>query len=179
MNLHSQNWLPQHQNQIPQNTPTAIRVEGLTKRFGDLEALAGIDFEVPTGSVLGVLGPNGAGKTTTVRILTTVITADGGSASVLGLDVARQADAVRARIGLAGQYAAVDGNLTGRENLRLIGRLTHLGRTRATRRADELLERFGLADAADRTARTYSGGMRRRLDLAAALVHNPEVLFLD
>jgi daunorubicin resistance ABC transporter ATP-binding subunit len=176
MNLLQQH---QHQYQLPQSSPTAIRVEGLTKRFGDLEALAGIDFEVPTGSVLGVLGPNGAGKTTTVRILTTVITADGGSASVLGLDVARQADAVRARIGLAGQYAAVDGNLTGRENLRLIGRLTHLGRTRATRRADELLERFGLADAADRTARTYSGGMRRRLDLAAALVHQPPVLFLD
>jgi daunorubicin resistance ABC transporter ATP-binding subunit len=157
----------------------AIRVEGLTKRFGDLEALAGVDFEVPTGTVLGVLGPNGAGKTTTVRILTTVIPADGGYAEVLGLDVARRPDAVRARIGLAGQYAAVDGNLTGRENLTLIGRLTHLGRPTAARRADELLDRFGLTDAADRTARTYSGGMRRRLDLAAALVHRPPVLFLD
>jgi daunorubicin resistance ABC transporter ATP-binding subunit len=164
---------------LPQHPATAIRVEGLAKRFGDLEALSGVDFEVPSGTVLGVLGPNGAGKTTTVRILTTVLAADGGYAEVLGIDVARRPDAVRARIGLAGQYAAVDGNLTGRENLRLIGRLTHLGRPRAVARADELLERFGLDDAADRLARTYSGGMRRRLDLAAALVHRPPVLFLD
>jgi daunorubicin resistance ABC transporter ATP-binding subunit len=162
-----------------QNPATAIRAEGLVKRFGDLEALAGVDFEVPTGTVLGVLGPNGAGKTTAVRILTTALSADGGTASVLGIDVAQHPDAVRARIGLAGQYAAVDGNLTGRENLRLIGRLTHLGRPLAVARADELLERFGLDDAADRLARTYSGGMRRRLDLAAALVHRPPVLFLD
>ena len=166
-------------HQHPHLQSTAIRVEGLTKRFGDLEALAGVDFEVPTGTVLGVLGPNGAGKTTTVRILTTVLAADGGYAEVLGIDVGRRPDAVRARIGLAGQYAAVDGNLTGRENLRLIGRLTHLGRPTAVARADELLERFGLTDAADRMARTYSGGMRRRLDLAAALVHRPPVLFLD
>ena len=164
---------------LTQHPATAIRVEGLAKRFGELEALAGVDFEVPSGTVLGVLGPNGAGKTTTVRILATALTADGGYAEVLGIDVAKRPDAVRARIGLAGQYAAVDGNLTGRENLRLIGRLTHLGRPRAIARADELLERFGLEDAGDRLARTYSGGMRRRLDLAAALVHRPPVLFLD
>src|SRR5581483_4149758 len=159
--------------------PPAIRVAGLTKRFGDLTALAGVDLEVPAGSVLGLLGPNGAGKTTTVRILTTVIAADGGTAEVLGIDVARSPDAVRDRIGLAGQYAAVDENLTGRENLRLIARLTHLPRGDVAPRADELLDRFGLTDAANRLARTYSGGMRRRLDLAAALVHRPPVLFLD
>ncbi len=159
--------------------PPAIRVAGLTKRFGDLTALAGVDLEVPAGSVLGLLGPNGAGKTTTVRILTTVIAADGGTAEVLGIDVARSPDAVRDRIGLAGQYAAVDENLTGRENLRLIARLTHLPRGDVAPRADELLDRFGLTDAANRPVRTYSGGMRRRLDVAAALVHRPPVLFLD
>jgi ABC-2 type transport system ATP-binding protein len=158
---------------------TAIVVEGLTKRYGALVALDGVSFSVPAGTILGLLGPNGAGKTTAVRVLTTIIRPDGGHAWVLGHDVVRDADAVRYRIGLAGQYAAVDGNLTGRENLRLIGRLTQLPRQRIAARADELLERFELADAADRVVRTYSGGMRRRLDLAAALVHQPPVLFLD
>ena len=157
----------------------AIRVEGLTKRFGEIEALAGIDLEVPTGKVFGLLGPNGAGKTTTIRILATVIPPTSGHAEVLGLDVVREAKAVRRRIGLAGQYAAVDGNLTGRENLRLIGRLVHLSRGTIAGRAAELLERFELTDAADRPVRTYSGGMRRRIDLAAALVNRPPVLFLD
>jgi len=157
----------------------AISVAGLGKRFGSVVALDGITFDVPQGTVLGLLGPNGAGKTTAVRVLTTIIRPDSGRASVLGHDVVHDAAAVRYRIGLAGQYAAVDGNLTGRENLRLMGRLTHLpGRLTAVR-ADELLERFQLADAADRVVRTYSGGMRRRLDLAAALVHQPPVLFLD
>ncbi|MGI8683859.1 MAG: ATP-binding cassette domain-containing protein [Acidimicrobiales bacterium] len=160
-------------------TDAAISAEGVTKRFGDVLALESVDLAVPAGTVLGLLGPNGAGKTTMVRILTTILQPDAGRASVLGADVVREADQVRARIGLAGQYAAVDENLTGRENLRMIGRLTHLARPVAAGRADELLERFGLADAADRTARTYSGGMRRRLDLAAALVHRPPVLFLD
>jgi daunorubicin resistance ABC transporter ATP-binding subunit len=158
---------------------TAIVVEGLTKRYGEVVALDGIDFRVPAGTILGLLGPNGAGKTTAVRVLTTIIRPDSGRAWVLGHDVVRDADAVRYRIGLAGQYAAVDGNLTGRENLRLIGRLTHLPHHRIAARADELLERFELADAADRVVRTYSGGMRRRLDVAAALVHQPPVLFLD
>lgn len=157
----------------------AITVAGVTKRFGNVVALAGVDLEVAPGTVLGLLGPNGAGKTTMVRILTTIIPPDAGVARVLGFDVARRPADVRAVIGLAGQYAAVDDNLTGRENLRLIGRLTHLGGKLAASRADELLERFGLAGAADRQVRTYSGGMRRRLDLAAALVHRPPVLFLD
>jgi daunorubicin resistance ABC transporter ATP-binding subunit len=157
----------------------AIEARGLEKAYGEVRALDGVDLAVPAGTVLGVLGPNGAGKTTAVRILATVLSADGGEARVLGIDVAAHPDVVRARIGLAGQFAAVDGNLTGRENLVLIGALTHLPRREIRRRADELLERFSLADAADRTARTYSGGMRRRLDLAAALVHRPPVLFLD
>ncbi len=157
----------------------AIRVEGLTKRFGAVEALAGIDLEVAARTVFGLLGPNGAGKTTTIRILATVIPPDGGRAEVLGHDVVRDAKAVRRTIGLAGQYAAVDGNLTGRENLRLIGRLVHLSRSEIASRATALLERFELTDAADRPVRTYSGGMRRRIDLAAALVNRPPVLFLD
>ncbi|MGI9034290.1 MAG: ATP-binding cassette domain-containing protein [Acidimicrobiales bacterium] len=157
----------------------AIAAEGLTKRFGSVVALDGLDLEVAQGTVFGLLGPNGAGKTTAVRILTTILPPDGGTATVLGIDVARRPSAVRRRIGLAGQYAAVDANLTGRENLRLMGRLTHLPKALGQKRADELLERFGLSAAADRPAKTYSGGMRRRLDLAAALVHRPPVLFLD
>src|SRR5947208_7852786 len=158
---------------------TAILVEGLAKRFGEVVALDGIDFQVPAGSVFGLLGPNGAGKTTAVRVLATVIAPDAGRAEVLGLDVQRDAEAVRYRIGLAGQFAAVDPNLTGRENLRLVGRLTQLPRSLIEPRAAEILERFGLAEAADRPVRTYSGGMRRRLDVGAALVHRPPVLFLD
>ena len=158
---------------------TAILVEGLAKRFGDVVALDGIDFQVPAGTVFGLLGPNGAGKTTAIRILATILRPDGGRATVLGRDVVRDPDGVRYRIGLAGQYAAVDPNLTGRENLRLTGSLAQLPRHEAKSRADELLERFGLRDAADRPVRTYSGGMRRRLDVAAALVQRPPVVFLD
>jgi len=157
----------------------AIGAHGLVKHFGSVVALDDIDLAVKAGTVLGLLGPNGAGKTTAVRILTTILEPDAGQASVLGLDVVRKAADVRAAIGLAGQYAAVDENLTGRENLRLIGRLTHQPRSVISARAEELLDRFGLAAAAGRPVRTYSGGMRRRLDLAAALVHRPPVLFLD
>ena len=157
----------------------AIRVEGLAKRFGDVVALDGIDFETGQGSVFGLLGPNGAGKTTAVRVLATILRPDGGRAQVMGFDVVHQAAAVRFQIGLAGQSAAVDPNLTGRENLSLIGRLAQMPRHDVTPRAAELLERFDLADAADRPVKTYSGGMRRRLDVAAALVHRPPVLFLD
>jgi len=157
----------------------AIAVEGLTKRFGTVSALDGIDFEVSAGMVFGLLGPNGAGKTTAVRVLTTIIPPDTGRASVLGYDVVRDPESVRCRIGLAGQNAAVDPNLTGRENLRLVGRLAQLPRASIDPRAGELLERFELSDAADRPVRTYSGGMRRRLDVAAALVGRPPVLFLD
>ncbi len=156
-----------------------IVVEQLRKSFGDVQALDGVSFAVAPGSILGLLGPNGSGKTTTVRILTTILHPDAGEARVLDLDVVRQSHAVRERIGLAGQYAAVDENLTGRENLRLVGLLTHQPRRAIGPRAAELLERFAIADAADRPVRTYSGGMRRRLDLAAALVHRPPVLFLD
>jgi ABC-2 type transport system ATP-binding protein len=158
---------------------SAIVVEGLAKRFGQVVALDDVSFEVPAGTVFGLLGPNGAGKTTAIRILTTILKPDGGSASILGCDVFREASKVRRRIGLAGQYAAVDVNLTGRENLRLIGRLAQLSRSEFRPNADELLERFDLATAARRPVRTYSGGMRRRLDVAAALVAHPPVLFLD
>jgi ABC-2 type transport system ATP-binding protein len=160
-------------------TEAAIVADGLVKRFGDLEALKGVSFEVPEGKVLGLLGPNGAGKTTAVRRLTTLLKPDAGTARVLGVDVRTDPQRVRASIGLAGQYAAIDENLTGRENLALVGKLTHLSGREISTRSDELLEQFALADAADRVARTYSGGMRRRLDLAAALVHRPPVLFLD
>jgi ABC-2 type transport system ATP-binding protein len=157
----------------------AIVVEGLRKRFGDVEALAGIDVEVDEGTVFGLLGPNGAGKTTMVRVLATVLRPDGGRAEVLGHDVVREPEEVRLRIGLAGQNAAVDPNLTGRENLRMVGLLGQLPRNEIMPRAAELLERFDLMEAADRPLRTYSGGMRRRLDVAASLVPRPPVLFLD
>ncbi len=157
----------------------AVDVTGLAKRFGQVMALDGIDFEVPAGTVFGLLGPNGAGKTTAVRVLTTIIAPDRGSARVLGYDVVREADVVRLNIGLAGQSAAVDTNLTGAENLRLIGRLAQMPRSEILSRALDLLRRFDLVDAADRPVRTYSGGMRRRLDVAASLVHRPPVLFLD
>jgi daunorubicin resistance ABC transporter ATP-binding subunit len=157
----------------------AIVAQGLVKRFGTVEALAGVDLEVPAGSVVGLLGPNGAGKTTAVRILTTLLAPDAGLAWVAGLDVVRESAAVRRVVGLSGQYAAVDGYLTGRENLRMVGRLAGLRVSSARRRAEELLELFELTAAADRTARTYSGGMRRRLDVAASLVAKPSVLFLD
>jgi ABC-2 type transport system ATP-binding protein len=157
----------------------AVEAHGLRKRYGDVEALCGVDLRVETGSILSLLGPNGAGKTTAVRILTTLLGPDSGSARVAGFDVVRDAARVRAEIGLAGQYAAVDENLTGFENLEMVGRLYHLGRRAARVRAQELLADFGLSDAGDRTVQGYSGGMRRRLDLAAALVARPPVLFLD
>jgi ABC-2 type transport system ATP-binding protein len=157
----------------------AILVEGLTKSFGEVHALRGIDLAVPRGTVLGMLGPNGAGKTTAVRILTTLLNPDGGRAVVEGYDVVREAPAVRRSIGLSGQSAAIQEELTGRENLEIIGRLYHLRWPQARSRAVELLEQFGLTDAADRAAKTYSGGMQRRLDLAASLVGKPRVLFLD
>src|SRR5436309_3439832 len=156
-----------------------IRTSGLVKRYGKVVALDGLDLEVPKGIVLGLLGPNGAGKTTAVRILTTLLEFDEGTAEVAGLDVRTQPDKVRERIGLSGQNAAVDEHLTGYENLEMVGRLYHLGAQRSRARALELLDRFELSDAADRPAKTYSGGMRRRLDLAAALVAEPEVVFLD
>ena len=157
----------------------AILVEGLTKSFGHVQALRGIDLSVPRGTVLGVLGPNGAGKTTAVRILTTLLPPDGGRAVVDGYDVVHDAAAVRRSIGLAGQSAAIQEELTGRENLEIVGRLYHLRWPEARSRALELLEQFGLTDAANRAAKTYSGGMQRRLDLAASLVGRPRVLFLD
>jgi len=159
--------------------PVAIRVEGLVKHFGEVYAVDGVDFDVAPGTVFGLLGPNGSGKTTIVRILATILRPDAGRAEVLGRDVVHQADEVRYLIGLAGQFAAIDPNLTGAENLRLSGRLAQLPGRVAKERAYELLDRFQLSEAADRTARTYSGGMRRRLDVAAALVQRPAVVFLD
>ena len=156
-----------------------IRTEGLVKRYGKVVALDGLDLVVPRGTVLGLLGPNGAGKTTAVRILTTLLEPDDGTVEVAGLDVRARPDKVRERIGLSGQNAAVDEHLTGFENLTMVGRLYHLGNSRSKARARELLERFELVEAGDRPAKTYSGGMRRRLDLAAALVAEPDVLFLD
>jgi daunorubicin resistance ABC transporter ATP-binding subunit len=163
----------------PSGSEPAILVENLVKRFGDVEALKGVSFDVPAGRVLGLLGPNGAGKTTAVRVLTTLLPPDAGQVRVLGCDVTKDPTRVRASIGLAGQYAAVDENLTASENLRLVGRLTHVSDSGIKARTGALLERFDLVHAGDRLVRTYSGGMRRRLDLAAALVHEPPVLFLD
>jgi ABC-2 type transport system ATP-binding protein len=157
----------------------AILAEGLRKSYGKTLALDGLDLHVEEGTILGLLGPNGAGKTTAVRILTTLLSPDAGQADVAGLDVVQQPDELRSRIGLTGQYAAVDEYLTGRENLEMVGRLYHLPKKQARRRADELLERFDLVDAASRLVKTYSGGMRRRLDFSASLVFSPPVLFLD
>jgi ABC-2 type transport system ATP-binding protein len=156
-----------------------IRAQGLVKTYGDIHALDGLDLAVPEGTILGLLGPNGAGKTTAVRILTTLLEPDGGTAEVAGIDVRKRPGEVRRQIGLSGQYAAVDEYLTGYENLDLIGRLYGLGRKNSRLRARDLLDRFTLADAGDRPVKTYSGGMRRRLDLAGALVASPPVLFLD
>src|SRR6187431_656186 len=160
-------------------TEDTIVVEGLEKSYGSVKALCGVDFTARTGTVLGLLGPNGAGKTTAVRILATLLQPDAGSVRIAGLDVVKDAAALRAQIGLAGQYAAVDENLTGFENLEMVGQLYHMPRKEARVRAEELLERFELSDAAKRPVKTYSGGMRRRLDLAAALVFRPPVLYLD
>ena len=157
----------------------AIETRDLRKSYGDVKALCGVDLEVPEGTVYSLLGPNGAGKTTAVRILTTLLPPSSGTARVAGLDVVKDAAELRTRIGLAGQYAAVDENLTGAENLEMVGRLYHRPRAEARARAHELLERFELVEAADRLVKTYSGGMRRRLDLAAALVIRPPVMFLD
>jgi len=157
----------------------AVQTEGLRKSFGSTKALDGLDLTVPEGTILGLLGPNGAGKTTAVRILTTLLIPDAGRAVVAGVDVLAQPTRARRLMGLTGQFAAVDDYLTGRENLIMFGRLYHLSRAEAKRRADELLERFDLTDAAGRLAKTYSGGMRRRLDIASSLVSQPPVLFLD
>ncbi|QNE19657.1 ATP-binding cassette domain-containing protein [Kribbella qitaiheensis] len=157
----------------------AISAEGLVKKYGTTTALDGVDLTVPTGTVLGVLGPNGAGKTTAVRILGTLLRPDAGHATVGGFDVVREASRVREIIGLTGQYASVDEDMSGRRNLAMIGRLLGMPRAQAKARAGELLERFELSDAGDRIAKTYSGGMRRRLDLAASLVGNPSILYLD
>ena len=160
-------------------TQAMIEATGLQKHFGATHALRGVDFSVPEGTILGLLGPNGAGKTTAVRILTSLTKPDAGSAVVAGIDVLRHPAEARRRMGVAGQTASLDELLTGRENLRMVGRLYHLPGMDVKRRADELLQRFELGDAADRPTKTYSGGMRRRLDLAAALVASPPVLFLD
>src|SRR3954447_23841521 len=160
-------------------TPLAIEAAGLVKRFGDVRAVDGVDLAVRRGSVYGVLGPNGAGKTTTIRMLTTLLTPDGGAARVLGHDIVKDADAVRGLVSLTGQLASVDEDLTGRENLVLLGRLLGLRRAGAKQRATELLDAFGLEDAAGRLVKHYSGGMRRRLDIAASIVVTPELLFLD
>jgi oleandomycin transport system ATP-binding protein len=160
-------------------TDLVVRAEGLAKRFGTTQALDGVDLAMVRGTVLGVLGPNGAGKTTAVRVLATLLRPDSGSAEVAGIDVLRHPERIRRRIGLTGQYASVDEDLTGRQNLVLIGQLLNLSRRDALRRAAELLEWFDLSEAATRQTKTYSGGMRRRLDLAASLVGHPEVIFLD
>ena len=165
--------------QVHNGKAPIVAVHNIHKSFGDVRALDGVTLEIERGTVLGLLGPNGAGKTTLVRILTTLLDPDEGSAAVAGFDVQRQKTQVRPRIGLAGQSAAIDSTLTGRENLELVARLYHMPRAASQARAAELLDRFSLLDAADRPARTYSGGMRRRLDLAASLVADPEVLFLD
>jgi ABC-2 type transport system ATP-binding protein len=166
-------------NMTDRSRGAAVSASGLVKSYGSVRALVGVDLEVAPGTVLGLLGPNGAGKTTIIRILTTLLRPDAGTAQVAGLDVVRDAARLREQIGLAGQYAAVDENLTGLENLTMVGRLYGEPRAQAKRRGHELLERFELLDAASRPTKTYSGGMRRRLDLAAALVANPPVLFLD
>jgi ABC-2 type transport system ATP-binding protein len=164
---------------MPGTTAPAIRARGLVKSYGEVKALDGLDLDVEAGTVMGLLGPNGAGKTTTVRVLTTLVKADGGSAEVGGLDVVSDARELRRRIGVSGQYAAVDEHLTGFENLDMVGRLYHLGAAASRARAHELLERFDLTGAANRQVKGWSGGMRRRLDLAGALVAEPPVLFLD
>ncbi len=160
-------------------SPLAIEAAGLVKCFGDTRAVDGVDLAVPRGAVYGVLGPNGAGKTTTIRMLATLLRPDAGSARVLGRDIVREADAVRGLVSLTGQLASVDEDLTGRENLILLGRLLGYSRPRSKQRAADLLEAFGLADAATRQVKNYSGGMRRRLDIAASIVVTPELMFLD
>jgi ABC-2 type transport system ATP-binding protein len=178
-------WIAEKRSELSDSRPTvagmnhAVVVEGLLKRFGETTALGGVDLTVSEGTVLGLLGPNGAGKTTIVRVLSTLLLPDGGRAEVAGLDVVAQAAQVRSMIGLTGQYAAVDEYLTGRENLEMVGRLYRLSAREARQRADQLLERFELTDAANRPAKTYSGGMRRRLDIGASLIARPRVLFLD
>ncbi len=162
-----------------ETTESIISVKNIKKNFGKVEALRGVSLEVKKGTILGLLGPNGAGKTTLVRVLTTLLAPDGGTATVNGIDVARNPETVRNYIGLAGQYAAVDESLTGRENLALVGKLYHLSNAEIAERSNRLLQQFNLTDAANRQVKTYSGGMRRRLDLAASLVGEPEILFLD